>query len=90
MIPIEHHYVVEQPKYVIVEYFLVSFFEHLQVFLIKNTESKKFNCYVLECFELRPYCKNAERVVLNFSPVSLEIAQKEFPEYNFTDENYGF
>jgi len=68
----------------------MSYLIEIRVVIIRDPETRKFNLYVIDyCSEALRY-KNADQIVLNLTPATLEEAKKGFPLWVFTEENYGF
>jgi hypothetical protein len=75
--------------YTIVYHYTETYYQEIHVFLIHDDMSNKTNAYVCGLFSLDiPY--DVEEIICKFKPLPLDIAQRNFKEYNFTKENYGF
>ncbi len=61
----------------------------VNAFLILNTESNKFNYYIVDSVLLDKEM-DAQMINENFFAQPLDIAKKHYPEFNFTESNYGF
>jgi hypothetical protein len=85
-------YIIESPKYIVEDFFCTTFYVEIMCLLIQDRESMKYNFYIIDYAFIQQvgYPPEVEKVVEIFDPVDIEIARQNYPDYNFTDENYGF
>lgn len=86
MFPTEIICHVQNPQYQIQETLYSTFYTETIGLLIFDNVSKKYNFYVI-VYEPNP---SAASTVKDGNIQSLEFAQVNFPNYNLTEENYGF
>ena len=86
MFPVEQVCYIETHHYKIVEHLMVTFPDEIQGFLILDEDLNKYNYYITHYF----INYDPEQIIKNFSPQSLEEAQKTFPKYSLNEGNYGF
>ena len=81
---------VESHKYTIVEEICPIFPGHITFYVIKDEALNKYNAYGLQRDDKGASPSNARMIVKVQKPFSLNDARRFFPEYHFTEANYGF
>lgn len=65
----------------------ISYFFDSKIYIIHDSLSNKDNIYMLDpCFEN----EDIYQIIFKYSHLSLEFAQKLYPESEYTESTYGF
>ncbi len=89
MFPVEHVCYVENQSYQIVDHFATTYIIEIYGFLIFNQNTLKYNLYIIDISQMKNEF-NAVEIIEKFKPLLLNEVIMYFPQYCFTNENYGF
>ncbi|MDP4120535.1 MAG: hypothetical protein Q8876_05715 [Bacillota bacterium] len=71
----------------ILEQFSSTFYVEIHGFLIYDDVDKTYGYYITGYFDVYPPY-DCKYITSNFTPQSLESAQRAFPQYKITEQNY--
>jgi hypothetical protein len=80
----------EEYAYIIANDFHCTYVYRFRVVVIYSIFDDRSNVYVIELENSNTDEYTACEIVNLIEPLSLERAQKSFPDFRFTEKNYGF
>lgn len=82
-------YTIEEPRYVIEQYYSTTYFIEVWFFLLKDTYTGRNAIYIVDYITME-YPIDARRIIQTGEELSFEKAKEIYPDYILDENNYGF
>lgn len=82
-------YTIEEPRYVIEQYYSVTYCIEVWIFLLKDTYTGKYAMYCVD-YMFMDYPMDARKIIKSGDMIPFDEAIEIYPDYIIDKNNYGF